>query len=415
MWVKINSYSASNYLWVYDNTDSPEIRLIFANTGALSFNGYDNDAYQFQLASSAVSSGVWHHIVGTWQTNDARLYIDGVIIASDSSVNITHGNTSTTHHLAGNYSRDPTTTYINGLIDDVRTYNRVLSAAEVTQLYQSRASAAQTSNTRLTSPINSGLVGYWTLDGKDISWTTNTATDRSGNSNNGNLTNMSTTTSPTIGKIGQGLHFEGGNQYVTVPHSSSLSVTNVTVSTWFKSNMIPDSSLQTIVAKDGTWSGTGTNYQVDVRLSGKIEFAFRKSDSSGAEFRTDNPVITDTKWHYITVTYDGLAPVIYLDGTVQASTCVGGTCTNANLGTNSNTLEIGRLISGINPLKANIDDLRIYNRALSAAEILQLYRAGKYATVRGPTSPEIRADCGVFTDDGRGGTAISRGEGRESL
>src|SRR3989344_7600965 len=77
---------------------------------------------------------------------------------------------------------------------------------------------------RLSMPPNylttgSGLVGYWTFDGKDTNWGTNTTNDMSGQGNTGTLTNMSTTTSPVVGKIGQGLFF---------PDQSEVNITNST-------------------------------------------------------------------------------------------------------------------------------------------------------------------------------------------
>src|SRR3990167_5976240 len=57
--------------------------------------------------------------------------------------------------------------------------------------------------------LNSGLVGYWSFDGKDMAG--NTAYDRSGQNNNGTLTNGPTR---TIGKIGQGLSFDGRNDVI---------------------------------------------------------------------------------------------------------------------------------------------------------------------------------------------------------
>ena len=64
-----------------------------------------------------------------------------------------------------------------------------------------------------------GLVGYWSFNGADMNWSTGQALDRSGNSNNGTTTNMSTTTSPVPGKVGQALKFDGVDDYVSVPDS----------------------------------------------------------------------------------------------------------------------------------------------------------------------------------------------------
>lgn len=69
--------------------------------------------------------------------------------------------------------------------------------------------------------ILSGLVGYWTFDGKDTNWNTNKTNDLSGNGNIGTMVSMSTTTSPVVGKIGRALR-NLSSGYMTVPNSSSI-------------------------------------------------------------------------------------------------------------------------------------------------------------------------------------------------
>src|SRR3989344_3427452 len=80
------------------------------------------------------------------------------------------------------------------------------------------ARAATTPNVSLNMPANSlGLVGYWTLDGPDITWTSDTAgtaTDSSGSGFPGTLTRMRKAVSAGLGEIGQALDFDGTADYV---------------------------------------------------------------------------------------------------------------------------------------------------------------------------------------------------------
>src|SRR3990167_10285368 len=92
-----------------------------------------------------------------------------------------------------------------------------------------------TLNAPPTTLNTSGLVGYWTFDGADTVWTSSTAAttlDKSGQGNTGTITNMSQSTSPVIGKIGQGLYFDGSN-YVLLNTYTGLS-SALTVSGWVK-------------------------------------------------------------------------------------------------------------------------------------------------------------------------------------
>ncbi|MBU6232213.1 hypothetical protein KGP36_06220, partial [Patescibacteria group bacterium] len=128
-----------------------------------------------------------------------------------------------------------------GNIDDVRIYNRALSAAEVAQLYNSSSEkVAMSANPPASvSTLSQGLVGYWPFDGKYTNWATGKTSDLSGNGNNGQLIGMSTTTSPAQGKIGQALSFNGTSQYVDEGTPASLSLGNTgTVSAWIRSTAV---------------------------------------------------------------------------------------------------------------------------------------------------------------------------------
>ena len=99
-------------------------------------------------------------------------------------------------------------------------------------------------NAPITSYLTDGLVGHWTFNGQDMDWasTTAEALDRSGNSNNGNVIGAKA----VIGKVGQGLEFDGVDDYVDVPDADSLDATSVTLSAWVKSGTVG----RYILAKD---------------------------------------------------------------------------------------------------------------------------------------------------------------------
>ena len=104
-----------------------------------------------------------------------------------------------------------------GQIDDVRIYNRALSAAEILNLYRAGSAKVNVSNTAATANgggnLANGLVGgWWTFDGKNM---INNVADSSGNGNNGDMIGFTSTSSAVVpGKLGQALKFNGVNQYV---------------------------------------------------------------------------------------------------------------------------------------------------------------------------------------------------------
>jgi hypothetical protein len=115
-------------------------------------------------------------------------------------------------------------------MDDVRIYNRALSADEIKRLYKMGATAKLGVVSNSTS-LGKGLVGYWTFDGKDMAGNSTAgeyAFDVSGNGNRGTLTNGP---KRVFGKIGQGILFNGGDDYVDAGTPSVLKITgNITIS-----------------------------------------------------------------------------------------------------------------------------------------------------------------------------------------
>jgi Concanavalin A-like lectin/glucanases superfamily len=133
----------------------------------------------------------------------------------------------------------------NGSLDDVRIYNRALSATEVKQLYSSGAVTIGHSN----ALISNGLVGYWTFDGGSIDWRTNTVRDMSGNGNTGSLISMSTTSSPTLGKSGQALNFGGAGRVQVL---DSFVPTAYSISAWVNATSTVDQTFFCRTADDCT-------------------------------------------------------------------------------------------------------------------------------------------------------------------
>ena len=87
---------------------------------------------------------------------------------------------------------------------------------------------------------NTGLVGWWTFDGKDI--TSGRANDVSGNANHGSLVNIATSTFYTAGKLGQGFNFDGVDDYLTIADNDNLEGgTQKTLSAWVKLTSAPAS------------------------------------------------------------------------------------------------------------------------------------------------------------------------------
>jgi Concanavalin A-like lectin/glucanases superfamily len=227
--------------------------------------------------------------------------------------------------------------------------------------------------------ISNGLVGYWTFDGGSIDWHTNTVRDMSGQGNTGSLALMSTSSSPVGGKIGQAFNFLGSNtNYVSmgdVLHQSGA----FTYSAWiYQTNQNPIDGAPTIMSKYEssdfeTWwgfAGNGTALELEVTSA---------DGSSWIGRRYTGALAPNTRYH-VAATYDGgttaSAAKIFVNGKRVDDLDVGtGTFVSPRVSTAP--FSVGATGDGFYPFAGKIDDARVYNRALSATEVKQLYNAGR--------------------------------------
>jgi hypothetical protein len=315
----------------------------------------------------------WHHIVGVFDGTKAVpadrlvIYADGNLMTwkeCSGTPPTTTGTGAGTFHIG----RSPTYSgYSEGLIDDVRVYTRALSAGEVTRLYSMGAGLKVGAKT--VDSLATGLVGKWTFDAPDMNWQTNKAYDKSGNNNAGSITNMSTSTAPVMGKLGQALQFNGSGNTVTVPYKASLDPTltgELTLAAWIKPQSL--SGYKDLITKtDGVWDSNHYNYAIETNGTEVYFGSGQISDhnSSGANLQTG-------QWYYVVATYSDSANrvKIYVNGIEKCSDVE-----NNSLANNAYDVHIGTGWTGEN-YSGSIDDARIYNRALAPSEVTRLYNMG---------------------------------------
>ncbi len=232
-----------------------------------------------------------------------------------------------------------------------------------------------------TSSLTNGLVAHYKLDEA-----TGDVVDSSGNSYHG--TNNGATRG-IAGKTDNCFDFDGINDYVSIPHNANLNpnLADYSISVWFKfEGGTIGYNIYTLFSK-GVYNINGNEVYISLRANGVNGIVFRVRDNSGnlcqALPSTDlAPVIEDGNWHNITGVIDEDAPneiQLYFDGNL-----VGTAATNTVNVTNTTNLEIGRY-NGIYKFNGLIDDVRFWNRALSANEIAFLYNEGTTSELLGGT------------------------------
>jgi hypothetical protein len=278
-----------------------------------------------------IQPGVWYHAAGTFDGTLAQIYVNGQAVGSQRSGYLAY--TGQSLRIGNNPIAE---LWFNGVIDEVKIYNRALSAAEILGEYTSQSS---------------GLVGYWSLDEGSGA----TAYDSSGNSNDGTVNGALW----TVGKVGGALSFDGVNDYVDCGTGSSLMPTSaITVEAWFNTNSV--STYGTIASTFYYW---GYFLRINPNFAG-IEFA------PGICY-SPTGIIQTGVWYHVAGTFDGTLAQIYVNGQLVGSQRSGSLTYSGQ-----SRLRIGNNPDGALWFNGVIDEVKIYNRALSAAEILAEYTAG---------------------------------------
>ncbi|MFZ3077992.1 MAG: DUF2341 domain-containing protein, partial [Candidatus Aenigmatarchaeota archaeon] len=207
---------------------------------------------------------------------------------------------------------------------------------------------------------NTGLVGSWHFTNNDTS-------DSSGYGNNG-VQNGGVNCS-VVGKFGTGCSFNGVNGYVDAGNGASIGLTdNYTLEAWIKIAGSPSDGRGTIVSKSMSYylqyipSGSGWN------------ISWYHYGRTPAAYQNSNSLLQSGNWYHVVLVSSSAQDILYINGAMDATAGVSGSITAT-----SYDLAIGgeTYTSPYRYFNGTIDEVRVYNRSLSAAEIAEQYRAGK--------------------------------------
>jgi hypothetical protein len=309
----------------------------------------------------APTLNTWTHLVGTYDGTTARLYVNGILANSAAATlvaNTTEPFTSGETAFNGGWT-DP----YPGRLDEVAVYNTVLSQTRIQVHYLLGRSY-------LDCVLDSTPVSYWRLG--EASGTS--AADSKG-SNTGTYVG-----SPTLGRAGalagdsdSSVGVNSTSQNISVPDSASLKPAQISVEAWVK----PDSA--TIAEFDSPLMKTSNDNWTD-----GYGFFYRSSGTTLGFFVSSwgvnaSATIALDRWTHVVGTYDGTTLSLYLNGTLANSRSWGSGITHA-----TNALYIGSGATGSGTAGpagyfwgGSLDDVAIYNKALTAAEVQLHYDSGR--------------------------------------
>ena len=303
----------------------------------------------FGLDGGVIADGQWHHIAFVVGTATGYLYVDGSLRNSVAWTGTPGPPNGTEPLQIGRYFNYGNA--FQGDIDEVALWNRGLSASELNYLKHRRLGGTE-----------DGLLGYWRFDEGSGTAANNSAT----NAFHGSLSNSPawlTSHAPIELEpvAGSGLKLDGVNGFVTVSHNADLNAYPFTVSTWFRTTNGAN-VVQGLVTKS---VDTGNAWSLIVQ-SGRLRGFYYRSFSNYAIDSQPAASVADGAWHHAALTVDASGGKLYLDGVLAGSSAWVGAAGPMTL---TDPLQIGRYYNYSTPLAGAIDEVTVWNRALTAGEI----------------------------------------------
>lgn len=194
-----------------------------------------------------------------------------------------------------------------------------------------------------------------------------TFVDLSGNGNDGTAVNA---THGATGKVGQAVDFDGSDDTVVIAHDDTLDLTeNITIAAWvYADSFLTDNA---ILEKRSSSSSYPIGYSFSVNQDRKLRFFSRDNSTSTRVDAVSSSTITSGGWRHVAVTYDRSNVRFYING--QAA---GAPADTSALNSNTHDLTVGLTGNGFWDWNGRIDELGVWNTALSQADIVELYERG---------------------------------------
>ena len=352
------------------------------NKVSVSING--PGVFNGRISNSTYNDDIWHCLVGVWDAPDGaqtsssfvKMYLDGASI-NESATAVDYGSVLTPvsgygntligmmNHLIGGR-------YYQGGIDDVAIYNRALTESEVQSLYTNQSTPPANVCTSLPVGLQQGLVGYWPFCGN--------ANDESGNGNDG-VVNGATLTEDRFGNANAAYSYDGNSQFIEILNSPSLNPTSISIAGWMNASAFATDVAEGSKAIVTKWyqavncTEQGDNYSVLLSIQeNENRILGVTSINNAAISAISSSSISLNSWnHFVFVHDENGGDSFFLNGSlINQNSFTGALCPTTNnliFGADNYFSNYWRFFAG------SIDDIGIWNRALTPEEITTLFSA----------------------------------------
>jgi hypothetical protein len=357
-------------------TDNYACYLRTNNQFVVGTNQYRNYPNMLQTPSNLSTSNWYHFVMVHNSSTGGSIYINGTLVSTYNTAGALCSSTNPLYFGCDN-GLGTLNRFFDGKLDDIGIWNRALSETEIATIYNG-VSYSDTCN-NVSGSLTQGLIGYWPFCGN--------ANDYSVNGNNGTV-NGATLTTDRFGNTNSAYDFNGTTNYISVMNNSSLNPSSITISGWISSNANAQNTsdgVRSIVTK---WNqtpncgGDGENFNVQLSVfnsTNVIAFATSQNSQIANALKSSTDVIGLNTWKHFVFTHDpSSGQKLYINGVlISSNNTLGVLCATTNnlyFGADKLNAALWRYFNG------KIDDIGIWNRALTPSEVTQLYNQNQCST-----------------------------------
>ena len=355
LWFNMNDLLANQTLFAKIlNTSEKPLTIRVLTDGRLLVEQEGNNSNYNKYSTNTVSAGNWYNLVWTADASfNGELFINKVsfLTTNPGTVNINNGVPSLIGIMGAPGSVYNGSSPFNGSIDQVRIFNKALNSTEVTTLYNETAcDALACSGTTNTLQVlgDSSCIAAYPLDGSPA--------DLSGNYNG-----VQTNVTYPVGEFDLAGAFNGSSSSISVTNSIKSTFTgNFSASVWAKPTSVALASQAILDFFEG--AGIGCKLQID---SSKVRFI--SYNGSSYDILNTSSILSNNVWYNFVLTKSSNNYELFTNG-VSVGTLTSNTATET-----SNPFGIGYSTQNGQYFNGSIDQVRIFNKAISASEVTTLY------------------------------------------
>ncbi len=358
LWVKPTSFPASDKATLLKKGTNYALHLLPSGQIELAWAGTS------LVSTSSLSLNAWTHVAATFVSASQQLYLNGVLDRSGTSATAPVQDNSA---LSIGNDLTSTSRRFNGYLDEVNVYSGVLTLAEVNTLKNTNRTCSVPATT---------LRGEWRFD--ELNWagtaaevrdSSNSAQHATANQVSGfpQTANITPALSGATGSCRYGNFSGATNSNLSLADPGANWIYDFTsrysVSFWFRRSQWPAAGQrENLVKKSGT-------FNIEVTDSQRLMFWW--FDGSSWNSITSPSNLSLNTWYHVVATYQRGRQTLYING----SPVVTGSL-NTPLPVNSDMLAMGgHAVSGWNAYHGFIDEVRIYDGELTAAEVASVQAA----------------------------------------